>query len=144
MGKEVRANGLDIALGDSGEGTDRLEVLFGSPALRQGGESNVDNLDRCHCGDSDGEGDVVGRMIFLRSFFSARSGRPPITTPMIRLTSKFYAQVQCLFVSGILSRRTLYSIILYPDILVLLFLVTSTVKSPRQYSPITSEQHSSK
>lgn len=35
VGEEVRANGLDIALGGCGEGTNRLEVLVGSPALGQ-------------------------------------------------------------------------------------------------------------
>ena len=52
MGKEVRAHGLNVALSSSREGANSLEVLLGTPARRQGGEGNVDNLNRSHCKES--------------------------------------------------------------------------------------------
>lgn len=52
MGKEVRAHGLNVALSSSREGANSLEVLLCTPARRQGGEGNVDNLNRSHCKES--------------------------------------------------------------------------------------------
>lgn len=42
MGEEVRANGLDIALGGSSKSANGLEVLVGSPTCGQDGEREVD------------------------------------------------------------------------------------------------------
>lgn len=50
VGEEVRANGLNVALSGTGQATDRLEILVGSPARRQGRKRNVDNLNRSHGG----------------------------------------------------------------------------------------------
>lgn len=49
MSQEVRANGLHVALGGTGQSTDNLEILLTSPALRQGREGNVNNLSSSHC-----------------------------------------------------------------------------------------------
>jgi hypothetical protein len=38
VSKEVRANGLDASLDGAGELADGLEVLFGTPALREDGQ----------------------------------------------------------------------------------------------------------
>lgn len=48
MGQEVRANRLEVPLGGSGDGANGLEVLIGTPARRQGRESNVDGLNGSH------------------------------------------------------------------------------------------------
>jgi hypothetical protein len=50
VSQEVRANGLHVALGSTGESTDDLEILLTSPALRQGREGDVDNLRGSHYG----------------------------------------------------------------------------------------------
>jgi hypothetical protein len=81
VSQEVRANGLHVALGGTGESTDDLEILLTSPTLRQGREGNVDNLGRSHCGVvlvmiPSCVWRVFGpAMIFLHTFFSAPNSR---------------------------------------------------------------------
>lgn len=48
MGQKVWSHRLDIALGGFGQGRKNLEVLFGTPALRQSRERDIDGS---HCLD---------------------------------------------------------------------------------------------
>ena len=45
----MRANRLDVALGGTRQSTDSLKVLVRTPARRQGGEIDVDDLHGGHC-----------------------------------------------------------------------------------------------
>ena len=100
VGKEVRAHGLNVALSSSREGANSLEVLLGTPARRQGGEGNIDNLNRSHCNESV-MGMDPGRVweeqlgFFACLFFSAPVGRPPIKSRMapVMLHAMFCAQL---------------------------------------------------
>jgi hypothetical protein len=51
MGQEVRADGLQISLCGGRQSTNGRKILLGTPALRKGWESNINDL-RSHCDSS--------------------------------------------------------------------------------------------
>lgn len=48
MSQKVRSHGLNAALRRAGQSADSLEVLLGAPALREGGQREIDDLRRSH------------------------------------------------------------------------------------------------
>lgn len=65
VGEEVRANRLDAALNGSRKVTQGLEVLVGSPALREDGERKGDEW---HGEDEDGDGGGGGVWVVEAGF----------------------------------------------------------------------------
>jgi hypothetical protein len=66
MGQEVRADGLQVSLCGGRHSANGREILLGTPALRKGRESNINDL-RSHCDNS--------KRRNVRNFEKGRRGR---------------------------------------------------------------------